>query len=150
MEARADGICQKHTGVPSEGKESRSAIPLKAAVQNRAPAIEVPLTEAQMEIWLSAQLGDDASCAFNESFTLLMRGQLDAQAMRDSVQDLVNRHEALRATIIPERNSLHFSPQSQLTVRFDDLTSASPSEHTAALQNANQEEASTPFDLSNW
>src|SRR5260370_8324976 len=102
-----------------------------------------------MEIWLSAQLGDDESCAFTESFTLLMRGQLDAQAMRDSLQDLVNRHEALRATIIPERNSLHFSPQSQPTVRFDDLTSASPSEHTAALENAKQEEASTPFDLIN-
>src|SRR5260370_41078049 len=102
-----------------------------------------------MEIWLSAQLGDDASCAFNESFTLLMRGELDAQAMRGSLQYLVNRHEALRATIIPERNSLHFSPQSQPTVRFDDLTSASPSEPTAALENAKQEEASTPFDLIN-
>src|SRR5260370_8613067 len=89
------------------------AITWETAVQNPAPAIEVPLTEAQMEIWLSAQLGDDASCAFNESFTLLMRGQLDAQAMRDSLQDLVNRHESLRATIIPAPNSLHFSPQSK-------------------------------------
>ncbi len=149
MEMQAGGIFPEQSGLASEGNENRSAITLETAVQNPAPAIEVPLTEAQMEIWLSAQLGDDASCAFNESFTLLMRGQLDAQAMRDSVQDLVNRHEALRATIIPERNSLHFSPQSQLTVRFDDLTSASPSEHTAALENAKQEEASTPFDLIN-
>ena len=35
---------------------------------------EVPLTESQMEVWLSARLSDEASCAFNESFTLEMRG----------------------------------------------------------------------------
>jgi len=54
-----------------------------------------------MEIWLSAQLGDEASCAYNESFTLSMRGDLDVQAFRDSLNDLLNRHEALRATIVP-------------------------------------------------
>src|SRR5260370_4435985 len=113
MEMQAGGIFQEQSGLAFEGNKNRPAIPLETAVQNPAPAIEVPLTEAQMEIWLSAQLGDDASCALNDSFTLLMREQLDAQAMRDSLQDLVNRHEALRATIIPERNSLHFSPQIQ-------------------------------------
>jgi amino acid adenylation domain-containing protein len=149
-EMRAGGILTERSGLTTEGNEKHSsAAPVIApSVQNPAP-IEAPLTEAQMEIWLSAQLGDDASCAFNESFTLLMRGQLDTQALRESLQDLVTRHEALRATIIPERNSLHFPPQGQLALRFEDLSSASPSQRSTALEHAKQEEAAIPFDLIN-
>jgi len=150
-EMQAGGILQAPSQLTAPGIEHRSSTSSKIspAVQPPAPSIEVPMTEAQMEIWLSAQLGEDASCAFNESFTLLMRGQLDIEALRQSLQDLVNRHEALRATIIPERNSLCFSPASQASITFKDLSSASPSERSTALENAKQQEASTPFDLIN-
>jgi len=96
------------------------------------------MTEAQMEIWLSAQLGEEASCAFNESFTLLMHGELDEKALRDSLQDLVARHESLRSSIIPERNSLRFSAPGLLLLRFDDLSSASASQRASALESAKQ------------
>jgi amino acid adenylation domain-containing protein len=148
-EMQAGEIFPEDSGLVAHGSENRSGIIPVTATQDPPPVTEVPLTEPQMEIWLSAQLGDDASCAFNESFTLLMRGQLDAEALQQSLQDLVNRHEALRATIIPERRSLRFSPQTQLAMRFEDLSSASPSQHTTALESAKQEEASTPFDLIN-
>jgi amino acid adenylation domain-containing protein len=150
-EMQAAGILPERSSLTTAENEELSSIrPAEApAVQDPAPSIEVPLTEAQMEIWLSAQLGEDASCAFNESFTLLMRGQLDTRALRDSLQDLVNRHQALHATIIPERNSLRFSGPSKISVAFEDLSSASESHRATALQNAKQEEASTPFDLIN-
>jgi len=55
----------------------------------QTPTIEVPLTEAQMEIWLSAQTRRRGIMArTNESFTLSMRGDLDVQALRDSLNDL--------------------------------------------------------------
>ena len=150
-EMQAGGILPEPSGLTAHGNEKRSSLtaPTSPSVHDPVPTMEVPLTEAQMEIWLSARLGDDASCAFNESFTLLMRGQLDTQALRESLQDLVARHEALRATIIPERNSLHFSPQGHLSMPFEDLSSASSSQRAAALENAKREEASTPFDLIN-
>jgi len=148
-EMQAGGILQGRSELTAQGIEKTSSAAPVLRVQQPAPSIEVPMTEAQMEVWLSAQLGDDASCAFNESFTLLMRGQLDAQALRDSLQDLVNRHEALRATIIPERNSLRFSQSAKPSVAFDDLSSASTSERSNAFENAKQQEASTPFDLIN-
>jgi amino acid adenylation domain-containing protein len=148
-EMQTAGIMPERSGLTTVESEKRATlIPVTSpAVQTSASDIEVPLTEAQMEIWLSAQLGEDASCAFNESFTLLMRGQLDAKALRDSLQDLVSRHEALRATIIPERSSLRFSAPVELSVPFEDLSSASESQRATALQNAKQEEASAPFDL---
>jgi hypothetical protein len=56
----------------------------------------------QREIWLADQLGMEASLAFNLSVSLLLRGQLDVQALRGSLQDLVDRHEALRANVGPD------------------------------------------------
>ena len=38
------------------------------------PLTESPLTEPQKEIWMSAQLGNEASLVFNESFTLELTG----------------------------------------------------------------------------
>src|SRR5262249_39128467 len=57
------------------------------------PIAEVPLTEAQREIFLAAKLGDDASCSFNESFRVDLRGALQIEALRESVNSLLARHE---------------------------------------------------------
>jgi glutamate-1-semialdehyde aminotransferase len=141
-EMQAGGIFPEPSGVNTTANELADQLTVPTS------GSEAPMTEAQMEIWLSAQLGDEASCAFNESFTLLMRGDLDERALRDSLQDLVTRHESLRATIIPERNSLRFCAPGQLSLRIEDL-SAAPSDQRAALERAKLEEASTPFDLIN-
>lgn len=146
---QAGGILpQPQDGTGKEAANDSDAVPAIASV---APAltVEVPLTEAQMEIWLSVQLGDDASCAFNESFTLFLRGQLDIDALRASLQDLTSRHESLRATILPERNSLRFAANSHLHLNLEDLSSLPEEQRAAALENAKREEASKPFDLVN-
>ena len=150
-EMQADGILPEQTRVTAREKEidERAGLAVSVSPSVQTPTIEVPLTEAQMEIWLSTQLGDDASCAFNESFTLAMRGDLDVQALQDSLNDLLIRHEALRATIIPGRNSLCISSTSQLPLSFEDLSSAPASQRAVALENAKQEEASKAFDLVN-
>src|SRR5690606_25437511 len=56
---------------------------------------EAPLTEAQTEIWLAAQAGDEASCAFNESFRLTLDGTLDDGAFGAALDDVIARHDAL-------------------------------------------------------
>ncbi len=67
------------------------------------PVRDAPLTEAQMEVWLATQLGDAASCAFNEGITLDLRGPLDPAALQASLDRLVARHDALRARFTPGR-----------------------------------------------
>ncbi len=83
-----------------EAFDAASGQMMAAGLFGRTPeeagARQGQLTESQMEIWLSAQLGDAASCAFNELVTLDMRGKLDRHALRRAVRDLVRRHEALR------------------------------------------------------
>src|SRR5208283_1252429 len=69
---------------------------LPAPVRAVSVECEVPLTEAQMEIRLSAQMGDEESCSYNEGFSIRMRGALNGPALRESLQAVVDRHEALR------------------------------------------------------
>ncbi len=56
---------------------------------------DLPLTQAQQEIWLACQMGPTASCAFNESFSIELTGSLDLENFHKSVFAVVNRHEAL-------------------------------------------------------
>ncbi|WP_169812539.1 non-ribosomal peptide synthetase [Nocardia acidivorans] len=59
----------------------------------------VPLSAAQQRLWLLNRF-DTASGAYNIPLVLRLRGELDADALRQAVADVVARHEALR-TIFP-------------------------------------------------
>ncbi len=107
----------------------------------------VPLTEPQQEIWISAQMGAEASCAFNESLSIRLRGTLDADAMIKSLQALVRRHEALRCTFAPEEASACISAAVDLSAPVLDF--AGLSRHTAEERflEATREDLARPFDL---
>ena len=60
----------------------------------------VPTTEPQREVWLACQLGTEASLAYNESVSLHFSGPLDVPALCGAIQDLLDRHEALRQSPI--------------------------------------------------
>lgn len=107
--------------------------------QRAKAAAGIPLTESQTEIWLAAQMGDAASCAFNESVSLKIRGTLNEPALRASIQYLFDRHDALRATFSPSGEEMHIHAPApiQLPVvraNLDELLTA---------------DASTAFDLVN-
>ncbi|MGA3341230.1 MAG: amino acid adenylation domain-containing protein, partial [Methylocella sp.] len=103
------------------------------------------LTESQMEIWLSAQLGDAASCAFNESVTLDLRGPLDKQALRKAAHDLVQRHEALRIRFAPTGTGFTVLPVAPLA--FTVVTDGEAATLDARLAEIIDSEAATPFNL---
>jgi amino acid adenylation domain-containing protein len=106
---------------------------------------EGQLTESQMEIWLSAQLGDAASCAFNESITLDLCGKLDTQALRKAARDLVQRHEALRIRFAAAGTSFTVVPWASLDFTIETGDETNPLE--SRLAELIEHEASTPFDL---
>ncbi|MGH6839387.1 MAG: amino acid adenylation domain-containing protein [Methylocella sp.] len=113
-----------------------------------AEARQGQLTESQMEIWLSAQLGDAASCAFNESVTLDLRGNLDTNALRKAARDLVQRHEAFRIRFAPSGDGFTVLPAALLafTLRAE-RGEAEPLD--AQLADVIESEAAIPFDLAN-
>jgi amino acid adenylation domain-containing protein len=108
---------------------------------------EVPVTEPQLEVWLSDQLSDDASCSYNESFTLHMRGQVNELALKDAIYQLVNRHDALRATFIHEGQVQKFAPKLDLNIPTVDLIALSAAERDARWKQIIRDDAHTPFRL---
>src|ERR1019366_5476836 len=118
-----------------------------AAEADSEIAQEVPVTEPQLEVWLADQLSDDASCSYNESFTLHMRGKVNESALKDAVRQIVNRHDALRATFIHEGQVQKFAPKLDLNIPTMDLTTLSAAERDARWKQIISDDAHTPFRL---
>jgi len=119
-----------------------------AAPSVATPAeVEVPVTEPQLEVWLSDQLSDDASCCFNESFSLHMNGKLSETALKEALRALVNRHDALRAKFVHEGQLEKFVPQLDLDIPTVDLISLRRDERDARVKQMIQDDAHTPFRL---
>ena len=126
--------------------ESLTALQSAGIMRGSLPAIpqlprerfEIGLTESQKEIWLVAQLSDEASCAFNESVTIRLRGTLDRAALRTAWNGVIARHESLRAAFSPTGERMVISPSR--TVELTEI-------EDAALAGLIVSDARSPFDL---
>ncbi|MDE1917945.1 MAG: amino acid adenylation domain-containing protein [Sphingomonadales bacterium] len=126
----------------TQGSHVADPAPATAAATVPAGPREVPLTAPQMEILLSAQMGPQASCAYNESMTLNFDGAVDPILLEGAIGDFIARHDAMRATIPAGRTVLAIAP----SLAFDlPVTEAASAEQ---LAQAKAEEAVTAFDLS--
>ncbi len=105
----------------------------------------LPLTESQTEIWLAAQMGDEASCAFNESVSLRMRGSLNEPALQAALTLLFSRHDALRAHFTPTGEEMCISESPPVASPPIDLTGQADPE--GALASIVAQDASKAFDL---
>src|SRR4051812_30746479 len=106
-----------------------------------------PSTEPQQEIWMAARLGNEASLAFNESATLAFTGELDVPALRTAIADLLDRHEALRATFSEDGLSMYVAEGLPPEVVTEDLSTLSPDGRAARLAALLAREVELPFDL---
>ncbi|MBC8647103.1 MAG: aminotransferase class III-fold pyridoxal phosphate-dependent enzyme, partial [Thermoanaerobaculia bacterium] len=109
----------------------------------------VPLTDAQKEVFLAAQMGPEASCAFNESVTVTFRGDLDRDNLRAAFRQLVARHDALRARFDPSGEFQTIAREVPLEMPLLDLSAEAEAARTERLGELLAEEARTPFDLQN-
>ena len=123
-----------------------AAAPATSTEKTAAPG-PVPLTESQIEIWLAAQMGDEASCAFNESVTLRMRGTLNEAALQGAVTQLYARHDALRATFSATGEEMRMTAPAAFGYPFTDLSNRSAAEAEAAYAKLLDSDARTPFNL---
>jgi amino acid adenylation domain-containing protein len=104
-------------------------------------------TEAQKEIWASVKMGDDANCAYNESISLSLKGELHLETLQIAFQALVERHESLRTTISPDGNNLCIKTSPTLEILPIDLSQLSSEEQKAKIVEFKQQAVTQPFDL---
>lgn len=111
----------------------------------RGPAI-YPASLAQRRLWFLNELQAPTS-AYNVNIGLWLYGQLDVGAMRNSVQEIVNRHETLRTTFALQRGELVQFVEDKYDIPqpltdFSDLNEPYPAVYEFAKR-----EVAEPFDL---
>lgn len=134
---------------PLEKTPAHKEQPVAVTSAMSVPPAEFPMTEPQLEVWLSDQLGSEASCSYNESFTLHMRGRVNESALKRALQQVVTRHDALRATFSREGDMERLASQIFLEIPTTDLRGLMPAEREARVQQIIQEDAHTVFSLCN-
>jgi acyl transferase domain-containing protein/acyl-CoA synthetase (AMP-forming)/AMP-acid ligase II len=107
----------------------------------------VPLTEAQKQLWILTQMGEDSSLAYNVTLSVQLKGVLHLETMRQAVQKLVDRHEVLRTTISSQGDSQQILPLLKTDVSLIDFSNVDNKESQIAEWFKN--ESLTAFDLSN-
>ena len=107
----------------------------------------LPLTEPQKEMWLAVQMGDDASCAYNQCFSLTLRGPLSPESMQAALRQVMDRHDALRVTIDADGEHQRISGPSAIALPVVDLSQQAPQLRAAEIARLLQAEITKPFDL---
>jgi natural product biosynthesis luciferase-like monooxygenase protein/amino acid adenylation domain-containing protein len=126
--------------------ESKPAEPLPITVQT-AEVKSIPLTDAQRQLWITTQIGPDASRAYNESVTLTMRGPFDPDAMRQALWQLIERHEELRATFTADGPAQLIHPSLVIDIPLIDFSHVDAGVREAEVQEWITREVGEPFDL---
>jgi amino acid adenylation domain-containing protein len=109
----------------------------------------LPLTDAQQEVWLAAQMAPQASLAYNECIPLRLSGPLSMPSLETALARLTRRHEALRTTFAPEGDRQWLTPEGRIPLAFTDLSSLDAAERDHRVAAAIDRERRTPFDLVN-
>ncbi|QLE49533.1 amino acid adenylation domain-containing protein [Nostoc sp. C057] len=109
--------------------------------------LKIPLTAAQKELWFLAQMGDEVSRAYNESRTIHLRGTGNLFAVRKAVQEIINRHEALRTTFSPEGDNQLIHSTLTIDIPVSDFSTLDKSQRETQLSELLTREAQQIFDL---
>ena len=112
-----------------------------------AVADVLPLTEPQREMWAAVQMGDEASCAYNQCYSLTLRGPLSVESMQSALRQVMDRHDALRISIGVNGEQQEISASSQIALPVIDLAHQSPQSRAAEIARILQVEGAQPFDL---
>ena len=120
---------------------------LKPSRESGQTSRALPLTDAQKAIWALTQLGENASRAYHESSTMDIPGPFDVTAIRQSLQELVNRHEALRIVFGPEGDFQYVQPEMKIDVPLVDFSHLDEASREAQKKEWLTQEVQRNFDL---
>jgi Condensation domain len=89
------------------------------------------------------------SAVYNVPLALNIQGRLNSEALKNSIDLIISRHEVLRSLFLFEHGepAVVVGPQRRSDLSFVDLSALSPSEKALAIQERSQAEARRPFQL---
>lgn len=102
--------------------------------------------EPQKEIWLSCTIGgDEANLAYNESVSLDLKGVFQPTYFIEAIKEVVSRHEALRAVVSANGETLIIYKALPFEISVSDLSNETDPEATIA--HLIEDEMQKVFDL---
>jgi amino acid adenylation domain-containing protein len=106
------------------------------------------LTSSQQRIWFFGELAPDVPL-YNESESVRLAGELNAEAFEQALNSVVARHEVLRTTFEnAEQGPIAIVHESwPLRIKLIDLSSLSPAQSAAELERLLIDEPRLPFRL---
>jgi len=109
---------------------------------------ELPLSFAQQRLWFIDRLEPGVS-VYNFPAAVRLKGPLDVVALKDSLNEIVKRHEVLRTTfaIVDGRPVQVIAPLLTLALPVVDLRDLSAPDREAEVQRLARSEAQGSFDL---
>jgi Condensation domain len=118
------------------------------AIPRRAPDEPVPISFAQWRLWFLEQLRPGTN-AWNTPVAVRLHGPLDIEALRHSLQLLVQRHTTLRTVFSAPggRPAPELLEHPELELPVVDAAPADPAGHEATIQDFIEQEIARPFDL---
>ncbi|WNG46961.1 amino acid adenylation domain-containing protein [Archangium minus] len=125
-------------------EKGASSQPLLHAVEDSPP-----LSFAQQRLWFLEQL-QPGSSAYNIPYALRLEGQLEPKALERALEEVVRRHEILRASFESRAGEpvLRLAETLRLSLEPEDLSALEAGRRNEEVERRASEEASKPFVLS--
>ncbi len=82
----------------------------------------IPLTLEQKQIWFVSNLGNNESCAYNETVMLEFKGDFRPDNARNAIKLIIERHESLRTKISTDGEYQIVLPEANIEIPFMDYT----------------------------
>ena len=101
-----------------------------------------PVTEAQKQLWFLTRLNENAIPAYTESMALKLNGPLEPELFRDAIQQVVERHDALRTVFAADGETQTVLPSLPVDVPLLDF-----SEHPHAVAEWLEENSRQKMNL---
>ena len=133
-------------------KQAESAAPQEEPIgpsPRRATGGPYPLSFAQERLWFLDQL-EPGTPAFNIPAATRLRGSLNQEALEESLNRIVRRHESLRTRFFAEEGRAwqEVLPELRLTIGLEDVSDLPDEERRAAERRIVLEHSARSFDLS--
>ncbi|WP_047546321.1 non-ribosomal peptide synthetase [Psychroserpens sp. Hel_I_66] len=107
-------------------------------------------TQSQAEIWIACKLGgDDANRAYNESVSLVLKGELNFSAVDTAIQKLVQRHESLRSIFSADGRFMSVLEFKPVHIEHHDFSKQTPPQIEQSVKEYVVGDANYVFDLKN-
>ncbi|TCP59316.1 amino acid adenylation domain-containing protein [Tumebacillus sp. BK434] len=156
MDKGLDRVKKRAGLTPEQQRLLEERLRGKTAAAERKPQIPkrqeggpVPLSFAQRRLWFLDRL-EPGNPAYNILNAVRLTGQLDAALVRDSLQAVVERHEALRTVFVTVDGTALQLPAAEAAFHWaeTDLTPLPAAAREAEMQRLATLEAGHSFDLS--